>query len=184
MKLSGQKQLNFGDKSVYFYNVDKEEELFKMNFKGLDMFFASLDLLGSKGIGNAMVLIDGYNDVTTELYEIPQVRKFVKELFKRYPHVLNYINFDLEGHTYLLASLLDVETAYKGEKLTFRQHEKKYGYGTPMPRFNMKLFVKNHQFAEIVSSMFAHGNIIGATKKADKQVYKLMNIFGIKNKRA
>lgn len=184
MNISGQKELNLGDKTVYFYNVDKEEELFKMNFQGLDMFFASLDVLGKKGIGNAMILIDGYNHVTTELYEIPQVRKFVKELFKRYPHLLNYINFDLEGHHYLLASLLDVETVYKGEKLTFRQHEQKYGHDAPMPRFNMKLSMKNDQLAEIVISMFAHGNAIGATKKADSQVHRLMSIFGKQNKRA
>lgn len=174
---SGLRTVITGDKKFFFYSVDKKEELFKMNFEGLDLFFESLDTLGNKAIGRTMILFDGYNDVATELHEIPQVRKFVKEMFDRYPHVLNYVNFDLEGHHVLLASLLDVKALYKGEKLTFDEHAKKYGHGTPMPRFNMQMNMTNTQLAHLVGSMFHHGNTIGATKKADNQAKRLIKIF-------
>ncbi|HLI46792.1 MAG TPA: hypothetical protein VKU94_06325, partial [Geobacterales bacterium] len=120
---SGMSVMSTGDTELYVYSIDKVNELFKMNFKGIDDFFCMLDKKGSKAFGHTMILFDGYNDTATELYEIPQVRKFVKELFERYPHVLNYINFDLEGQNVLLMSLLDVEVFFKGEMLTFDEYE-------------------------------------------------------------
>jgi hypothetical protein len=174
---SGVRTLNTGDSKFFFYSVDKQNELFKMNFKGLDMFFTSLDLLGKDGIGHAMILFDGYNDTAKELYEVPQIRKFVKELFKRYPHVLNYVNFDLEGEKHLLASLLDVEAVFRGEKMTFAQHNKKYGIGTPMPRYDMRIHMDKERMREIMTAMFVHGNQLGVAKYTDKQVERLMKIF-------
>lgn len=174
---SGEKTMNFGDKKLFFYSVDKDEELLKMNFEGLDTFFKSLDKIGRKGIGHAMIMFDGYNHVSTELNEIPEVRKFVKELFNRYPHVLNYINYDLEGHHVLLSSLLDIETVYAGERLTFAEHAKKYGFRTPMPRYNIKLDIPKELLAHIIKAMFLHGNKTRNTKYADRQVHRLMQIF-------
>jgi hypothetical protein len=167
------KTINTLGKKFFFYSVDKQEELFKMNFEGLDMFFHTLDSLGKDGIGHAMIMIDGYNDTATELYEIPQVRKFIKELFNRYPHVLNYINFDLEGQKYMLACLFDVEMVSRGERLTFDQHAKKYGPLTPMPRYDMRLKIDKEKMAEIMLAMFAYGNERGLSKYCDKQVERL-----------
>jgi hypothetical protein len=124
-----------------------------------------------------MILFDGYNDTAKELYEVPQIRKYVKELFKRYPHVLNYVNFDLEGERHLLASLLDVEAMYKGERLTFAQHNKKYGMGTPMPRYQMKLHMDKETMRTLMTAMFVHGNSLGLSEYCDKQVQRLMNTF-------
>jgi hypothetical protein len=105
------------------------------------------------------------------------VRKFVKELFSRYPHVLNYINFELEGHKYLLASLLDVKAVFRGERMTFEEHAKKFGYTKPMPRYNMALDLDKNLLADIMKAMFIHGNSLGVSKYTDKQVEKLMNVF-------
>lgn len=167
---TGLKTINAGGKKFFFYNVDKVEELFKMNFQGLDLFFKTLDSLGKDGIGHAMILIDGYNDTADELYEIPQVRKFIKELFNRYPHVLNYVNFDMEGERYMLASLFDVEAVYRGERMTFAEHSKKYGRNTPMPRYDMKLRIDKELVRKIMTAMFLHGNSLGLSKYCDKQV--------------
>jgi hypothetical protein len=174
---TGERIIFAGDKKLFLYSVDKQEELFKMNFKGIDTFFNTLDSVGNKAIGNAMILFDGYNDVATELYEVPQVRKFVKELFNRYPYLLNYINFDIEGHHSLLACLLDIEVMYKGERLTFDEHAKRYGFGKPMPKHNVHMKMPSELLAHLVKSMFSHGNTTGTTKYADKQAYKLMEIF-------
>jgi hypothetical protein len=175
---TGQRTMTFGDKSLFFYSVDKKEELFKMNFEGIDMFFDTLDKMGKKAFGNAMVLFDGYNDTAKELFEIPQVRKYVKELFKRYPHLLNYINFDLEGHHSLLACLLDIQVAYKGERLTFDQHISRYGIETPLPRHNIYMSIPNELLVELTVAMFHHGNKLGLSNLANKKVMKLHEIFG------
>lgn len=176
MKTTGQKTMRFGDKSHFFYSVDKEEELFKMNFEGIDKFFMTLDLLGPKGIGHAMILFDGYNEVATELYEIPQVRKFVKEMFNRHPQLLLYINFDLEGEKSLLACLFEVKMVEVKERLTFEEHAKKYGKTTPMPRYNMLIKYEPNMLAKIATAMFVHGNVTGLTRECDKQTKRFMDI--------
>jgi|SRR5437764_4182838 hypothetical protein len=176
MKMTGQREMKFGDKAVFFYSVDKEEELFKMNFEGVDMFFKSLDLMGDKAIGKAMILFDGYNEVATELYEIPQVRKFVKEMFRRHPQLLVYINFDLEGEKVLLSCLFDVEAVNMGKRMTFAEHAKEYGWTTPMPRYNMWIKYDKNMLAKLMSAMFTHGNVTGLTKLCDKQVNRFMRL--------
>jgi hypothetical protein len=176
-KFTGTTTVMTGNKKLFFYSVDKDEELFKMNFEGIDTFFKTLDSQGKNGIGNAIILVDGYNDVTTELYEIPQVRKFVAELFKRYPHVLNYVNFDLEGHVWLLSSWLDMTAVYAGKKLTFEEHIKKYGIDAPLPRFNVKLDIPTPLLNSTIKAMREHGNKIKANKNVENQVARLNAIF-------
>lgn len=164
-------------KRLFVYSIDKDEELIPMNFKGIDEFFKMLDKLDRKGIGHAMILFDGYNETATELHELPEVRNFVKELFKRYPYVLNYINFDLEGHHVLLSSFLDIETIYAGKRMTFAEHIERHGFHTPMPRMNVYMHFPKELMTWVVMSMFAHGNNHKVTKYADRQVQRLMNIF-------
>ena len=176
-KFSGTGAINLGNKRFFFYSVDKDKELFKMNFEGLDLFFKTLDSQGRKGIGHAMVLIDGYNDVTTELFEVPQVRKYVKEMFNRYPHLLNYIDFDLEGHHWLLASWLDMLAVHGGKKMTFEEHIKKFGPHMPMPRFNIRLDMPKEKLNSTISTMRAHGRKIRADRNVEQQVNRLRSIF-------
>lgn len=168
-------------RKLFIYSVDKEEELLQMDFSSLDEFFRMLDKLGRKGVGHAMILFDGYNETTTELNEITEVRKFVKELFNRYPHVLNYINFDLEGHVVLLSCLLDIETVYMGHKMTFDEHIEKFGFNTPMPRYNVKMHFPKDLMVKIITAMFGYGNANNVTKYTDRQVHRLMKIFKVAN---
>jgi hypothetical protein len=165
----GLNTLGTGKNAMFFYNVGKEEETERLNFEGLDMFFKTLDKLGKKAFGHAIIMFDGYNDTAIELYEIPEVRAFVKELFKRYPHVLNYINFDLEGHKHLMTSLFDVEVMYQGERLTFAEHEKRYGYFTPMPRYDAYISMPDKEIQRIKSAMLQHGSRLNSLKRANEQ---------------
>jgi hypothetical protein len=166
----GLNTLGTGKNIMFFYNVDKEDETEKLNFEGLDMFFHTLDKLGKRAFGSAIIMFDGYNDIVTELYEIPEVRAFVKELFERYPHVLNYINFDLEGQKHLLTCLFDVEVFYQGERLTFDEHAKKYGRLTPMPRYDAYISMPRKQIEKLKSAMLQHGSRLNSLKRANEQV--------------
>lgn len=172
MFAKGVNALGTGKNVMWFYNVDKEGETEKLNFEGLDKFFKTLDKLGKKAFGNAVIMFDGYNDIVTELYEIPEVRAFVKELFERYPHALNYINFDLEGHKHLLTCLFDVQVMYFGERLTFAEHEKKYGKFTPMPRYDAYLNMPNKEIQRIKSAMLQHGSRLNSLKRANEQIQR------------
>jgi hypothetical protein len=174
---SGHRTMIVGGKTIFLYNIHKDSELLPMNFEGIDEFFRTLDKLGKKAIGHAIILFDGYDDITTELYEIPEVRNFVKKMFERYPHLLNYINFDLEGHTYLLASITDVESLFVGEKLTIEEHIKRYGIHTPLPRVNLYINLPNGYLQHITEAMLEHGKKNRCEKYAERQVYKLDKIF-------
>lgn len=174
---SGSAVMNVGDKQLYIYSIDKDEELLKMNFEGIDLFLKSMDKLGRKAFGHTMILFDGYNDTATELHEIHEVRVFVKELFNRYPHVLNYISFELEGHNVLLSSLLDFESFYVGERKTLDEYFAQYGYKKPLPRYNVRLDLPKDVSNMITDAMKEHGRKLRGEKYAERQIHKFNKIF-------
>lgn len=176
-KFSGTSAMQVGNDKFFFYSVDKEQELFKMNLDGIESFFSMLDKLGKKAIGHVVVLFDGYNDITDELFEIHEVRNYVQEMFKRFPHLLNYINFDLEGHHWLLSCLVDVDSIYAGRKMTFEEHIKQFGTHVPMPRFLVHMHMPDPMLNKLINAMRIHANKLKAGKQVEGQVMRLRAIF-------
>jgi hypothetical protein len=179
MNFSGQSTLFAGDKALYIYSIDKDGELLKMNYDGISKFFSTLDKLGGrKSFGKAMILFDGYNDVPDELHEIPEVRKYVKGLFERFPHLLYYVNFDLEGHHVLLASLLDFQSMYQGQRLTPEELWNRYRTDkSSVPRHQMFLSMPRTLLQKLQSAVVEHGYMMKREDLGAKLAYKLGKMF-------
>jgi hypothetical protein len=174
---SGTETLDMGNgRQLFIYSIDKENELIPLNFKGIDEFFKQLDKMKRKAFNNTMILFDGYNDTTEELHEIPEVRAFVKELFERYPHVLNYVNFELEGHHVLLSSLTDVVTLSGINKMTLEEMDRVYGVGN-YPKMQVSMTMPNMQSQRLCNAMLAHGIRLNQTTKAELKVRQFQKIF-------
>jgi hypothetical protein len=171
--------MNLGDKRLFIYNVDKESEILPLNYEGISEFISTLDKLGGrKSFSSALIYFDGYNDVTDELHEIIEVRKYVKGLFDRFPHLLYYINFELEGHHVLLSSLLDFQSVSVGERLTPIQLTEKYGFDhANIPKNNVFLRMPNDLLRHMEESILAHAKMMKRERLGQKLVYRLTNMF-------
>lgn len=78
--------------ALYALMVEKEQVL-SNDVGGAKKFLRILDLKeGKNAYGRVVIYIDGYNDVVEELYEIPEVRKWVRRLINEVPHLWYYIS--------------------------------------------------------------------------------------------
>lgn len=168
-----------GGKQLFIYNIDKENELLKKDYEGIGTFLRTLDKLGGrKSFGSAMILFDGYNDVADELHEIKEVREYVKELFERFPHILYYVNFELEGHHVLLSSLLDYVSLSKNEKMSPIEIEKRYGLDPKnRPKHLMYLTMPRVLLEKLQIATIEHGKKMKRKDLGEKLAYKLGKIF-------
>ncbi|MFS0557489.1 hypothetical protein [Brevibacillus sp. 179-C9.3 HS] len=101
------------DHEILIFQLEKGE-VTHQKFERLLSFIADLDKRQDKGFGSLMLAIDGWDHVPEELYEIPQVRKFMVKLIRMIPHLLFYLNPVNQMPYQLLASLSDVQKFYHG----------------------------------------------------------------------
>lgn len=164
------KMINKGIEPFIIYHITKEEVL-TGDMRGLDEYFKLATRLGSYGRQNLSIACSGYDDVPDELYEIPEVRKYVQKMFKRYPYMLYYINTETESEHWLLSSVADevnsvVQGDYADTKLTALELVEKYGFDTP--RFHAMLTFKNGSLVDILKPIIAHGKKIKDPENAKK----------------
>jgi len=80
------------------YILFTKNDIESKNIKVGTRFFKKLDKQWKKYEEKVFIVIDGYdNEVNTELYEIPEVREFIRELLKKNPQMLFYLSRDTES---------------------------------------------------------------------------------------
>ncbi|KJD43294.1 hypothetical protein [Paenibacillus terrae] len=106
-------ELGLTSGTLYLMNISKRS-IDEMSFEFVDRSLNFLQEQGAHSFGKIITMFDGYNDIKDEIYEINEVRTWVKELFQLYPHFLYFINYSFDSHITLLSSVSDVEISYTG----------------------------------------------------------------------
>ena len=173
--------MNFSDgvrlpngKVLRVYNIAKKDILNK-DYEGVLSFIALLDKLGGrKSHGNALIMVDGYNDVVEELYEIMEVREYVQGLFKLVPHLLYYINFELDGHAYLINCLTDITTVLPiNRKSPIELHMEHLGNPDTLPHYTSKLTFKREVINKMYADIRAHAKRVKRQELGEKTIYQI-----------
>lgn len=174
----GATTMRHGSKALHIYNVSKEDVLNK-NYDGILSFVKVLDKLGGrKSFGNAMILIDGYNEVVEELHEIPEVREYMEGLFDLIPHILYYINFDLEGHKYMLLCISDSISVFPiGKKSIVEIYNEIGGDYTKVPKFASRMNMSAEQVHKIGKAIIAHSIKVKREDLGMKCLYRIEKMF-------
>jgi hypothetical protein len=80
------------DNTLYALMIEKPFVL-RNDITYAKAFLKMLDRKRGKDAHNRVALyVDGYNDVVEELYEIPEVKKWVRKLINEVPHLWYYIH--------------------------------------------------------------------------------------------
>lgn len=103
-------------KDVSIFQLSKSEVV-NLNFDRLLKEIQSVDHGPTKGFSSIALTIDGYNDVTDELYEIDKVRRFFSRLVKKIPHLLYYMHPYTRMPIQIIGSLSDYAKVAHGEVL-------------------------------------------------------------------
>lgn len=76
----------------------------------VERYFHRLTAEGVTSFQKVIIVFEGYDDTTEEVYEIKEVREWVYSIFRLFPHFIYFISMELDSHITLLACLGDVET--------------------------------------------------------------------------
>jgi hypothetical protein len=144
-----------GQKPMMFYHLSKDEIVNK-DLSGVDKTMRTAQAVG-KGVRQCVIITcGGYDDIPDELFEIPEVRIFVKHMFDKYPHILYYINSEFEAEHWLLTSLVDVQALRSDEQLNAHELVAKYGYFN-IPKFQTLLTFEGDYFVKLLKAIIGHG---------------------------
>lgn len=118
--------------------------------------------MGADALGSVYIAFDGYDDKPEEIFEIPEIRKFVRKAFKEYPDLFFFLtNLDELNNTIL--SCLCTISIYRREGEKVRATED-YGYGDDWknrPKIPVQIAMPSDLMRSIVAGAVAYGASIG-----------------------
>lgn len=147
------------------------EHILSQDFEMVKQFFNKIvSKFGKRARGSAVIAFSGYDDIPDEVFEIKEVRDYVKQLFKKYPHILYYMSEDMEAVNVLLSCLCDVDSVFLGEeKLSMTQYLER-GLNPVDQNIGLLLNITVPQDTQILikEAILKHGkrmkDVTGATK--------------------
>lgn len=148
---------NLDPDALYLINISKSS-IDSMSFSFIDECVNILHELHKKAYRSVIIMIDGYGDIAAEVYEIPEVRSWIKELFEKYPYFLYFINYSVDSHITLLSCIGDIKVTYYGEETLSPREYTRHGIDVmkDLPRkkwvitledsvyYNMEKFIINY----------------------------------------
>lgn len=172
-------EISQGKKPMVMYHISKEEVV-NLDTKPIDNLFNTLKRIG-KGVRQCVVITcGGYDHLSEELFEIIEVRKFVKKVFEKHPYIFYYLNTEFETETWFLSCLFDFETLHFGEKLNSYEIFKKYGLDlNSTPKLEVHLIDNDNLLPKLLKAIVIHAknnkDSIGGKKVAIEYAKKFDN---------
>lgn len=149
--------LDQGAKPMIMYYITKEEVL-TLNTNNLDKIFNTVKQFGKRCKQCVAIFCSGYDDVPDELFEIMELRKYIRHLFDKHPYMFYYLTTELGIEQWLLACLFDFETAFHGEKLNDKEIWERYGMDfDAIPKMGLKLINNENMLQRILKGIIVHG---------------------------
>lgn len=103
---------------IIFYSVSKRE-LINEDYTRIKNNLKILNHAGKYARSKVMLTFDGFDNDKREIYEIPEIRKYVKNIWNKYKHIFYFLTPLDNNRAIIFACLNDFESIYKiGEKET------------------------------------------------------------------
>lgn len=132
---------------------------------------------GSAYYNSLVITFSGYDDVADEIYEIMEIRKFVRELFNKCPHILYFTNQQFETHQHLLCCLCDYETMQTGPKRSPMEWARLGFTQDKLPKHNIHLRLSEVDNKRIRRSTIQFANKVGDRKGGNQIIEMLNSVF-------
>lgn len=135
----------------------------KKSTSGIERYLHQLTKKGRSSYQSIVIIFDGFDDTTEQVYEIKEIRDWVYSMFRLFPHILYFVSPLLDSHLTLLACLGDVETLLIGNApLTPNEYE---SLGIDMvkfaPRHLFNIMIDDDLFMAMDFALQNYGQSIG-----------------------
>jgi hypothetical protein len=165
--------------SLYALMVEKPFVL-RADISYAKQFFKMLDRReGKNAHGKVALYIDGYNDVVEELFEIPEVKKWIRKLINEVPHLWYYIYRENTADIAWIMNCLS-------DKMQFvRQGEVKPISSYPLdeidklPKILVHASVSKHVIKNMIEKTVQHANRMGDPEGGIETITFIDEFFNI-----
>ena len=111
-----------GSTRLHWYAIEKKEVVNK-NFIGINKLIKSMEMMGKESRQSINLTFSDYDDVADEIFEIDEIRKFVKVLLQKHPNIFYYLSQNLTNCLQnIILCYADFETFFVGEKKPINQY--------------------------------------------------------------
>ena len=101
---------------VHWYAIEKSEVLMK-NLRGIEKLMKVLEASSGKQSRQSVTLtFSGYDHVVDEIFEIMEIRHYVKILLHKHPYIFYWLAQSTECLQNIIMCYADVETLFIGER--------------------------------------------------------------------
>lgn len=165
----------FSEKGLAFYPVSRLE-VEKKDFSGIKEVIKVLEKKKKKAFGSFMITFSGYDDTAEEVFEVPDVRKWVEEVFKFCPHFLYFVSFEMECQKWIVPCICnDVQTfmpkeARKTENEWFKEG-KLTAYDRPQMVIKQKM--DKEMLNSLVTGLKMYGSKVNDQARAAELIHYL-----------
>ncbi|CBH21371.1 protein of unknown function [Acetoanaerobium sticklandii] len=94
--------------SLFFYSIDKEE-VKKKDFKRLDDAIKFFETAGVDARGKLIITFSGYMDNPLEIYQIDEIRDYVKELYQKHSNLFYFLSDYITTNQYIWLCLCNIQ---------------------------------------------------------------------------
>jgi hypothetical protein len=148
--------------------LDIQKAISKLESAGVDTF------------QRVAIAFHGYDDTSVELWEMPEVRKWVGKLINKVPHLFYHVEQEVyQTQQTLMICLNDYDSVYAGERKSPEEH---YHEGTKideLPQHKIKVHVHQKSFRLMSSEIRKHARQIGKMANAEKVIKEMSERYGV-----
>jgi len=165
--------ISFED-DVTHLSINKRE-VDKLDFTDILRLIEISDEQGKLGFRSLTISFDGYDDDKRMVFEIPEIRKYVSELFERVPHLLFHIDSFNQSDQMLIMCISDIAYVCKGEKMSLSEwlalDEKE------RPQYQMAMIPPLKKMAEMQKAVLKQSDKVGIAREHMKEMLPLLFCF-------
>lgn len=158
-------QIARGEKIIVPYQISKEAVV-NEDFTVIDSLMNTATQVG-RGMAETILLgCKGYDDIPDELYDIPEVRKYIQLLFEKYPHLPYYLFKNDNAESWLFACCGESEQIGEQNTLSANELMEKYGSYDNIPKQPFSIKLEKEFLLPVLKATIAHGRKNKDTRRA------------------
>ena len=139
--------LQVKEANLFFFSVSKKE----VTNKDYKRIINSLEILkeaGTEAKRKLFLVFDGYNDDKREIYEIPEIRDFVKDIYNKYKYLFYFLTTLDNNRSIIYACINNIEIIHNNNN--------------PIVKF--RIILNKEIERETTNAMLEYGTQIGETE--------------------
>ncbi|MEC2463862.1 hypothetical protein P9X10_02945 [Bacillus cereus] len=143
----------------------------------------TLDKRENRGYASLVITFNGYDDIPDSVFEIMDIRKYVKGLFSRVPHLLFYMADMPEVRENMLLCISDFEKLGSSEHIPYEQLlELALEDYDKIPKEQIVVTLPSEKKRQLAETLRKYGNKVKKQNEAQEVINWLNNTFNHNNR--